>query len=50
MAELEQAADAWSVERPEMDRTAMYSLADYSLKAREASGAAYRRAPRGANA
>jgi Ca-activated chloride channel family protein len=44
VAELEQQADAWSVERAEVDRKVLYSAASYALKSRAPSGAAMRRA------
>lgn len=42
VAELERAADAWSVMREESDRKVMYAAASYSLKSRAPSGAAMR--------
>jgi Mg-chelatase subunit ChlD len=44
VAELEREADAWSVQRLEMDRKVAFSQASYALRSRAPSGAALRRA------
>ena len=46
VAELEREAEAWSVERLEIERKVMYSRSNYSLKSRASlDGSAERRQP-----